>query len=366
MMTNKRILTLNPGATSTKIGYFENNELSYQQTIDHPLEELKQFAHIQNQLDYRFQVILAEITREKIDLKKLDGIGARGGLLPPVQSGAYEINSEMLDYLMYRPRVEHASNLGALLGEKFRQLANQQTRAFIYDPVTVDEFPAVARISGLKGIQRESIGHALNMRAVAREVARNNQKDYRDVTYIVAHLGGGNSISLHHHGRMIELLSDDEGPFSTERTGSLPVKQVIEWCYQKTQKEMVTHYRKQGGLFSYLGTNDAREVEKQIQAGNEEARLVYDALAYQIANSIGSLAPIVAGKVDGIIMTGGLAYSESLMSAVEEKVNFIAPVYRIPGERELLALGQGVQRVLNGEETSHQFESTISLTKERN
>lgn len=354
-MTDKRILTINPGATSTKIGYFEGDTALYQQTIAHPLSELAKFTHIQEQLNYRLQAILQEIKLGKIDLSKLDGIGARGGLLPPVKAGAYEINSAMLDYLMYRPRVEHASNLGALLGEKIRLLSGPRTRAFIYDPVTVDEFPPVARISGLKGIERESIGHALNMRAVAREIAERQQKKYQEVTYIIAHLGGGNSVSLHHQGKMIDLLSDDEGAFSTERTGALPIKQVIEWSNQHTQKEMMTYYRKQGGLYSYLGTNDGRVIEERIKNGDEEARLVYDALAYQISNSIGSLAPIVQGKVDGIIITGGLAHSELLMKAVAEKVSFIAPVDLIPGERELIALAKGVGRVLTGVEESHDF-----------
>ncbi|MBP1039921.1 butyrate kinase [Vagococcus sp. BWB3-3] len=350
-----RILTINPGATSTKIGYVEEEEIVYQETIAHSVEKLQVFDHVQDQLELRLQAVLDQVHEWGLNLKLLDGIGARGGLLPPVQSGAYEINQAMLDYLMYRPRVEHASNLGALLAEKIRAVAGKKTRAFVYDPVTVDEFPPVARISGLKGMERESIGHALNMRAVAREVAENQQRTYEDVTYIVAHLGGGNSISLHHQGRMVDLISDDEGPFSTERTGELPVKQVIAWCYDHSQKEMMTHYRKQGGVLSYLGTNDAREVEKRIAIGDEEASLVYEAMAYQISKGIGSLAPIVAGKVEGIIMTGGLAYSDVLMAAVEKQVAFIAPVYRVPGERELMALAKGVARVLRGEELSHQL-----------
>lgn len=350
-----KILTINPGATSTKIGYFEKGELIHQQTLVHAIETLQTFDHVQDQLDFRLQAVFRQIDEWQLKLSLLDGIGARGGLLPPVQSGAYEINEAMLDYLLSHPRVEHASNLGALLAEKIKESSGPKTRAFVYDPVTVDEFPPVARISGLKGIERESIGHALNMRAVARKVAEDHQQTYDEMTYIVAHLGGGNSISLHHQGRMIELLSDDEGPFSTERTGELPVKQVIAWCYNHSQKEMMTHYRKKGGLFSYLGTNDAQIVEKRIASGDEKAKLIYDAMAYQISKGIGSLAPIVAGKVDGIILTGGLAHSDLLMMAVEKQVSFIAPVYRIPGERELLAIAKGVARVLNGEEISREF-----------
>lgn len=354
-MVEQKIITINPGATSTKIGFFVENTLVYSDTIDHPLAELAKYEHVQDQLDFRYNSIMESLTKGKVELATVTGIAARGGLLPPVQAGAYEVNAEMIDYLMHRPRVEHASNLGALLAEKVKEKCQTTTRAFIYDPVTVDEFTDIARISGLKGIERESIGHALNMRAVAMEIAEKQNKTYETSTLIVAHLGGGNSISLHHQGKMIELLSDDEGPFSTERTGELPVKQVIAMCYQQTQKEMMTHYRKEGGLLSYLGTNDARIAEQMIAEGNQQAKLIFQALAYQIAKGIGSLAPIVNGQVDGIIITGGLAHSQRLMTDVTERVSFIAPVYLVPGEREQIALANGVSRVLLGKEESHVF-----------
>ncbi|MBE9388342.1 butyrate kinase [Vagococcus salmoninarum] len=354
-MTTLNILAINPGATSTKIGYFSDDRLVYRQTITHPLAELMAFPKIQDQLEFRYESILTSLHKAKIDLRQIDGIAARGGLLPPVKAGAYEVNQEMLDYLKERPRVEHASNLGAMLAAKLKEHCSERTRAFIYDSVTVDEFPAIARISGLKGLKRESIGHALNMRAVVKEVARQEGRKYDEITMIVAHLGGGNSVSLHHHGRMIELISDDEGPFSTERTGGLPIKQVIELCYQHSKSEMMALYRKKGGLLSYLGTNDGRIIEDKINSGDSEAKLIYEAFSYQVAKAIGSLAPIVNGEIDGIIITGGLAYSQFLRTDFKNKLAFLGPIYFIPGERELEALAAGVGRVLLGKEKEHRF-----------
>lgn len=345
-----KIVAINPGATSTKVGYYTENQIVFEKSISHSLEELKSFKTVSDQLTMRFETIVETLTEAQVDLTGIDGIAARGGLLPPVKAGAIKIDEKMIDYLKFRPRVDHASNLGALIADKLKKECQPSTQAFVYDPVTVDELSEVSRVSGLKGIERSSLGHALNMRSVAIEYAKRNELDYNSSTFIVAHLGGGNTISLHYNGKMIDLLSDDEGPFSTERTGELPIKEVIKLSAVTSEEEMMAKYRKKGGLISYLGTNDVREVERRILNDDKEAILIFNALGYQIAKGIGSLATVASGKIDAIILTGGLAYSQRLMADIKEKISFIGPVFISPGERELLALSEGIQRVLNNEE----------------
>lgn len=349
------ILVINPGATSTKIGFFEGNKEIFIENIEHEVEVLQQFIKVPDQLDYRLNKTLEVLKAHNVNLSKLDGIAARGGVLPPVESGAYEINGEMIDFLKNKPRVEHASNLGAIIAQKLLSKCDNQTKAFVYDPVTVDQYTEISRVSGLKGVERVSIGHALNMRSVAIKIAEEIKKKYEECRFIVAHLGGGNTISVHYKGRMIDSLSDDEGPFSTERTGELAVKSVMDLCYQYSKKEMDHKRREVGGMYSYLGTNDARVVEERISQGDKEAELIFNALAYQIGKGIGSLATVLEGNIDGIILTGGLAHSNLLIKKVKKRIAFLGDIYVVPGEREMFALASGVNRVLIGSEKAHHF-----------
>jgi butyrate kinase len=309
-------------------------------------------------MEFRRDILLAFMKEEGIDPKELDAVAGRGGSLPPVSSGAYEVNAEMIDYLRRVTKIEHPSNLGAILANEIKEQGNEKTLALIYDPVSVDEFEDVARISGLKGIERKSIGHALNMRAVAMKVAREEGLDYQTATVIVAHLGGGNTISIHHKGKMIDLISDDEGPFSTERTGGLPLKYVMPLCYEHSLEEMMRIYKREGGLKSYAGTSNAKKIEERVAAGDEELKTVYEGYIYQIAKGIGSLATVTNGQVDRIALTGGVAYSKMVVSELTKRVGFIAPIITVPGEHEMIALSKGAERVVLGQEELKQFTSS--------
>lgn len=350
-----KILAINPGSTSTKVAFYQDGEMKAEKSLPHSNQELEKYPHVNDQLGFRREIILNFLAEEKIDPKDLDAVVGRGGILPPVAAGAYQVNEEMIDYLTHVTKVEHPSNLGALLAYEVQQQGNPKTLALIYDPVSVDQYDEVARISGLKGVERKSIGHALNMRAVAMKVAREANLDYQKATIIVAHLGGGNSVSIHHNGRMIDSISDDEGPFSTERTGGLPLKEVIRLTAENGEKEMLRRYKREGGLKSYAGTSDAREVEKQIAAGDQALAVVYDAFIYQIAKGIGGLAVVTDGKVDRIALTGGGAHSKTVQAGLKKRVSFIAPVVIEAGEHEMIALAKGAERVVLGTEELQQF-----------
>ncbi|MUV38157.1 Butyrate kinase [Lentibacillus sp. JNUCC-1] len=352
-----RVLSINPGATSTKIGYFEDDVLKLKKEFTYSYDDVQKYDTIMDQKEFRFNDIADWLKSNGIEKGSLDAAVGRGGLLPPVNAGAYIVNDEIIDCLTHRPVLEHASNLGASLA---RQIADEfgtpDCEAFIYDPVTADQMDDVARISGVAEIERKSIGHVLNMRAVCMKIAEEElQKPYEESNLIVAHVGGGSSASVHKQGRMIDLISDDEGLFSTERSGGLPIKEVIPMCYEHTQKEMTDLTRKQAGLVSYFGTNDARTVEEKAENGDEQAQLVLEAMAYQIAKTIGELATVLKGNVDGIIFTGGLAHSDLITRMVKERTSFLAPVYFVPGEAELLALAKGARRVITGQEEANIF-----------
>ncbi len=346
----KKILTINPGSTSTKLAVYNDEQLVITETLDHPVAEIQKFEHIQDQFDFRKNVILDFLKANDISLESLDAIVGRGGLLPPVKSGAYKVNDLMIDRLKNRPIVEHASNLGAIIAYEIAEKLGID--AFIYDSVAVDELTPIAKISGMPIIERASLSHALNSRAMAHKYADKIGKKYEEMNLIVAHLGGGVSVSVHEKGSMTDLVSDDEGPFSPERSGRVPCNKLIDLCYsgQYDKKAMKKMLRGNGGLTGYLGTVDAREVEKMIEEGNEEAALVYEAMAYQIAKAIGELSTVLKGDVDAIILTGGIAYSVMMTDWIKERVSFIAPVEVIAGENELEALAHGILRVLNGQE----------------
>lgn len=345
-----RVLAINPGSTSTKFAVYDGENQVFANTLNHSVEELSHFKSIMDQFEMRKKEIEKALKENNIELKSINAVVGRCGGLPPVKSGAYLINEEMIDRLTNRPTLDHASNLGATISYS---IANEiGINSYIYDPVCVDESDDIAKVSGLKGLDRVCLTHALNTRAMAIKYAKMNNKNYTDLNLIVAHLGGGISLNIHEKGKIVDFVSDDEGPFSPERAGRLPSKILVDLCYsgKYTHKEMVKNVRGKGGIVSYLNTVDAREVEDRISKGDEYAKLIYDALALQVAKSIGELATVVNGDVDAIIITGGIAYSKYMSESISKRVKFIAPVEILPGENELEALAFGALRVLKGEE----------------
>ncbi|MCH1959544.1 butyrate kinase [Romboutsia hominis] len=356
---NYRILAINPGSTSTKIAVYDNEEQLLVKGIDHKAEEIANYERIQDQFEMRKQEVLKVLAENNIDINTLSAVVGRGGLLPPVKSGAYLVNDEMIDRLVNRPVIEHASNLGAIISYEIAKSIG--VNAYIYDSVAVDEFNDIARLSGIKNMDRESLSHALNSRAMAIKFAKDNNKKYNELNIIVAHLGGGITVSVHEKGKMIDIVSDDEGPFSPERSGRVPCKKLINTCFSGnyTHKEMLKMIRGKGGIVSYLDTVDVREVEKMMEEGNKEAKLVHDAMCYQISKAIGELATVVEGKVDSIILTGGIAYSKLVTKHIKRRVEFISNVEIMPGENELDSLALGTLRVLNNEETAREYKEEI-------
>ncbi|MBF7095600.1 butyrate kinase [Alkalibacter mobilis] len=350
-----KILVINPGSTSTKIAVYQDEDCILSKNIEYASEEINKYPSTMMQLQMRKDSIIQTLNVEGHELGSFKAIVGRGGMLPKVKSGAYLVNETMIRRLKENPMYEHASNLGAVIAGEIAELINVD--AYIYDSVRVDEMNEVARISGMPDIERTSTCHALNSRAMAIKTAKKVENRYGELNFIVAHLGGGISISVHEKGHIVDIIADDEGPFSPERCGKLPCKNLIDLCYsgQFDEKTMHKKLRGQGGLVAYLGTNDAREVEKMIAAGNEYAKIIYEAMAYQIAKGIGELSTVVKGKVDYIIITGGIAYSDMLTTWIKERVEFIAPVEIIPGEYEMEALAFGTLRVLRNEETAREY-----------
>jgi len=348
-----KILAINPGSTSTKIALFDDAAQVFKTNIEHPNSELEKYKKIADQYEMRYDAILSVMKENNFDVKELDAVVGRGGLLPPVKSGAYRVNGPMVERLKNNPVVEHASNLGAIIS--FAMAEPLKIPAFIYDSVAVDEMEPIAKITGIAEIKRSSFAHALNMRAVAIKTAKEMGKELTDLNLIVTHLGGGISVCALKKGKMVDIVSDDEGPFSPERSGRIPAKEMMNLCYREERSVVSKKLRGKGGLVSLLGTNSALDVEKMIENGDEHAKLVYSAMAYQIAKGIGELATVVDGEVDRIIVTGGIAYSKIMTSAIEKSVKFIAPVVIVPGENEMEALSQGAIRVLKGEEEAHEY-----------
>lgn len=349
-----KILAINPGSTSTKIALYEDMKEICKKNIEHSNEGIEKYKNVADQYEMRYKAIMEFLYEINFDVKGLSAVVGRGGLLPPVKSGAYRVNEAMVDRLKNRPVVEHAANLGAIIAY---EIANSLgIPSFIYDSVAVDELEDIARISGMADIERKSFSHALNMRAVAIKVAKELGKDYNDMNLIVTHLGGGISVSVHKKGKMVDIVSDDEGPFSPERSGRVPCKDLIGMCYQEDKNVMKKKLRGKGGLISCLGTNSALDVEKMISEGDEKAKLIYEAMAYQIAKGIGELATVIYGEVDRIIITGGIAYSKMITEWIKKRVEFIAPVEVVPGENELESLSFGALRVLEEEEKAREYD----------
>ncbi len=356
-MQTHRILVINPGSTSTKIGVFDNEEAVFEKTIRHKPEEVNQFKRVIDQYEFRKQVILNELDQEGINISKLSAVCGRGGLLRPIEGGTYEVNQAMLEDLKVGYNGEHASNLGGIIAHEIAKGLN--IGAYIVDPVVVDELAEIARVSGVPEIPRKSIFHALNQKAVARRAAQDLHQSYKQSRLIITHMGGGITVGVHAGGKVIDVNNGlhGDGPFSPERAGTVPAGDLVSLCFsgQYYRDEIMKKLVGQGGLMAYLDTNDAREVEKMISYGDKKAKLVFDAMAYQISKEIGSMSTALEGKVDAIVLTGGLAYGKSFVKEISKRVQWIADVLVYPGENELEALNEGTLRVLNKEEVPKQY-----------
>ncbi len=351
-------LIINPGSTSTKIAVFEDENSIFETTLRHSNEELSKYSKVADQFEFRKNLILNALKENNIKLESLDSAVGRGGLLKPIEGGTYAVNDRLVDDLKANVKGEHASNLGGLIARSIGDEAG--IPSFIVDPVVVDELNDVARVSGHPAFERDSIWHALNQKAVARRAASEKfNKKYDEMNFVVAHLGGGISVGAHKKGKVIDVNNalNGEGPFSPERSGSLPAGQLVAMCFsgKHTEAEIKKMLVGKGGLSAYLDTNNAKEVSDRAKAGDEKAELIYSAMAYQVAKAIGEYAVVLDGEVDAIIITGGIAYDKDFVSMIENKVKFIAEVIAYPGEDELLALAQGGLRVLNKEESAKEY-----------
>lgn len=347
-----RILIINPGSTSTKIGIFDNEVSLFEKTIHHDADQLGKFDTIIDQYEVRKNAILETLDMEGINISKIKAVCARGGLLRPIEGGTYLVNEPMLRDLRSGYSGQHASNLGGIIANEISTGLN--IPAFIVDPVVVDELEPIARISGFPLIERKSIFHALNQKAVARRVAKELGKTYEQVNLIITHMGGGITVGVHKQGRVVDVNNGlhGDGPFSPERAGTIPAGDLISLCFSgefyrdEIMKMLIGH----GGLMGYLGTKDALKVEKMVKNGDKQAKLIYDAMAYQVAKEIGSASAVLAGKVDAIVLTGGMAYGHGIVRSIMNRINWIADVFVYPGENELQALAEGALRILRGEE----------------
>ncbi|HAT4145759.1 TPA: butyrate kinase [Clostridium perfringens] len=347
-----KLLIINPGSTSTKIGVYEGEKEILEEILRHSAEEILKYDTIFDQLDFRKEVILKVLKEKGIDINELDAVVGRGGMLKPIEGGTYEVNEAMVEDLKIGVQGPHASNLGGILSNEIAKEIGK--RAFIVDPVVVDEMEDVARLSGVPELPRKSKFHALNQKAVAKRYAKEHNTSYEDVNLIVVHMGGGVSVGAHRKGRVIDVNNalDGDGPFSPERAGGVPSGELLEMCFSgKYSKEEV--YKKlvgKGGFVAYANTNDARDLIKLSQEGDEKGSLIFNAFIYQIAKEIGSMAVVLDGEVNAIVLTGGIAYSDYVTNAINKKVKWIAPMVVYGGEDELLALAQGAIRVLDGVE----------------
>ncbi len=346
------VLAINPGSTSTKFAVYSASGVEMECNIRHSADDLKQFEgkSVLEQHDYRAAAITAELEKAGYVPDSFAAVAGRGGLLPSVPSGTYLVDERMLEELRLARRGEHASNLGAFLAQTFAAKAG--VHAYVVDPVSVDEWQDCARFSGSILFPRIALCHALNTKAVAKRFAADQGKAYESLRLIVVHMGSGNSISAHLNGRMIDNNTGEDGPFGIDRSGSLPVRLLIAACFRGdfTRKQLEERVFGSGGLYSYLGTRDLMEVERRIEGGDKEAAMVLDAMIYQIAKEAGSMAVVLKGKVDALLLTGGMAHSKLVVCKLRDYLEWLAPVHVYPGEDELRALSEGVFRILNGEE----------------
>lgn len=347
-----KLLIINPGSTSTKIGVYEGEKEILEETLRHSSEEIEKYETIYDQFEFRKEVIINVLKEKNFDMNTLDAVVGRGGMLKPMEGGTYTVNEQMLEDLKVGVQGQHASNLGGILSNQIGKELG--IPAFIVDPVVVDELQPIARLSGTPEIPRKSKFHALNQKAVAKRYGKESGKGYENLNLIVTHLGGGVSVGAHKNGKVIDVNNalDGDGAFSPERAGAVPVGDLIKLCYsgKYSEAEVCSRMVGKGGFVAYLNTNDVRDVLKLVNEGNKEAELIYNAFIYQVAKNIGEMATVLEGKVDAIIITGGIAYSEKVIANIKKRVGFISEIVVYPGEDELLALAQGAIRVISGEE----------------
>lgn len=351
-MEKRHILAINPGSTSTKFGLFNEKELVFGKTLRHSADELKSFSKITDQFHFRKDLIVNELTNNCFDLTLIAAVIGRGGLVKPIESGIYEVNERMIEDLQNGLMGQHASNLGGLIAHDIA-LSLNGARAFIVDPVVVDELEPEARISGHPAIERISIFHALNQKAVARSYAGSVNRRYEDLNLIIAHMGGGISVGAHRKGRVIDVNNalNGDGPFSPERSGGLPSGQLVDLCFsgQYSCEELKSMITGKGGIVAYLGTNSFIDACEMANKGNKKAGLIVEALAYQVSKEIGAMAAVLDGRIDAIILTGGLAYQEEHVERIRRKIGFLAEVVVFPGEDEIKALAFNGLLALDGE-----------------
>ena len=354
-----KVLALNPGSTSTKVALFEDEAEVWSETQRYDADVIGKFSSIPEQEGFRLEEIRKCLAVHGTSLAEIDAVVGRGGLLRPIESGTYEVNDRMLSDVRTCKWGAHASNLGAPLAIRLAREGGCG-KAFIVDPVVVDELGPLARYSGIPEIERRSIFHALNQKTVARQTAEGLGKPYEECCLIIAHMGGGISVGAHDHGRVVDVNNalDGDGPFSPERAGSLPAGGLVRLAFsgKYTLPELLKMITGKGGLVAHLGTNDLREVQRRMAEGDEKAKLLFEALAYQVSKEIGACAAVLEGKVDAVILTGGLAYSEEFTGLIAGRVSFVAPVRVYPGEDEMKALADGTVRVVRGEETARQYD----------
>jgi len=352
MAKDYKILVVNPGSTSTKVALFSNEQFLFEKKIKHSNEELSIFPKIIDQYEFRLEIILNFLKEKGIDYSTIDAVVGRGGLLKPIASGTYRVNEKMLEDLRKGTSGEHASNLGGILASGIAKKLS--IPAYLVDPVVIDEMKPIARISGMPEIPRVSILHALNQKAVARKAALDLGKKYEKANFIIAHLGGGISVGVHCQGKIIDVNNalNGEGPFTPERSGGVPIGALVELCFSGkfTKDEIMKKIKGKGGLVAYLNTNDVREVLSRIKQGDKKAKLILEAMAYQVAKEIGAGATVLKGQIDAIILTGGIAYANEFINMVKDRISFLSLVMIYPGEEEMLALCNGALRVLKGEE----------------
>jgi butyrate kinase len=365
MADKHQIIVINPGSTSTKFAVYEDEQSLFAVNLRHTEEEMARFKgkSILEQKDFRLALIEHELHQRGITPQSFAAAVGRGGLLRPVASGTYRVNDEMLDELRRAERGEHASNLGAFLAHSIAERGS--IPAFIVDPVSVDEWPEKSRLSGSALLERQCLSHALNTKAVAKRFAHEKGRRYEDLHLIVAHIGSGISISAHERGRMVDVTnSREEGAFSTERAGTVPCMKLTEMCFsgKYSAKEIENALFREGGLYSYLGTKDLEEVERRIIAGDARAAIVFEAMVYQIAKEVGAMSAALRGRVDAILVTGGMANSKKLVANLRSHIYWIAPLHVYAGEDELQALAEGALRVLRGEEAAQDYGAVAMLT----
>ena len=350
-------LIINPGSTSTKIGVFEDETLLFEETLRHSTEEISQYASIVDQKDFRKNIIVNLLNEKNFDINSLNMVVGRGGMLKPIPGGTYAVTDDLLEDLKIGKQGQHASNLGGILAREIGDSIG--VPSFIVDPVVVDEMMPIARYSGVPELPRTSVFHALNQKAVAKRYANEIGKAYTDLNLIVVHMGGGVSVGAHKNGRVVDIFNalDGDGAFSPERAGSVPSGALIKMCFsgKYTEKEVYKKIVGNGGFNAYMGTNDMRDVEKAVLAGDKHAEELRDAFVLQVAKDMGSMACVLEGKVDQIIVTGGIAYDKGVVSGLKERAEWIAPFTVYPGEDELLALVQGGLRVVNGVEEAMKY-----------